>query len=119
MKTPQSGTLIRIFIGESDRWHGTSLYEAIVFKARELKLAGATVLRGIMGYGKHSRLHTANLLDLSTDLPVVIEIIDAEEKIQAFMPYVDEMVEEGLVTLEQVTVIKYAANPANSTGKKS
>jgi len=107
MKTLQTGTLLRIFIGSSDKYQGLPLYEAIVVKARELKLAGATVLRGVMGYGKNSWIHTAGLLTLSTDLPVVIELIDSDEKIHAFLPAVDEMVTEGLVTIEQVTVIKY------------
>jgi hypothetical protein len=110
MKIPQEGCLLRIFIGESDRWQGKPLYEAIVLKARELQLAGATVLRGPMGFGANSRLHTAKILRLSEDLPMVIEIIDAKEKIDALMPHVDEMVQEGLVTLERVEVIRYRAN---------
>ena len=111
MKTPSEGALLRIFIGESDRLEGKPLYEVIVLRARELHLAGATVLRGIMGFGKNSRIHTAHLLDLSTDLPVVIEIVDTQDKIEAFMPEVDRLVSEGLVTLEKVNVIKYAAVP--------
>jgi PII-like signaling protein len=103
--------LLRIFIGENDRWHHQPLYEAIVLKARELHLAGATVLRGPMGYGKSSRLHTAKILRLSMDLPLVIEIVDADEKIQAFLPVLDEMMKGGLVTLEKVRVIDYRANP--------
>jgi PII-like signaling protein len=103
--------LLRIFIGESDRWHHQPLYEAIVLKARELHLAGATVLRGPMGYGKSSRLHTAKILQLSMDLPLVIEIVDAEEKIQAFLPVLDEMMKGGLVTLEKVRVIDYRSDP--------
>lgn len=110
MKIPQDGCLLRIFIGESDQWHGTPLYEAIVMKARELHLAGATVLRGPMGFGANSRLHTAKILRLSEDLPMVVEIVDAKEKIDELMPHVDEMVQEGLVTLERVQVIKYRAN---------
>lgn len=113
MKLPSQGTLLRIFIGSSDRWHGQPLYEAIVFKAREMKLAGATVLRGVMGFGKNSRIHTSNILTLSTDLPLVIEIIDEEEKIRSFLPFVDETVQEGLVTLETVSIFKYTA-PADS-----
>ncbi len=112
MKIPESGFLLRIFIGESDRWHGKPLYEAIVMKARELHLAGATVLRGPMGFGAKSRLHTAKILRLSEDLPMVIEIVDSEEKIDTLMPHIDAMVEDGLVTLERVRVIKYRANPA-------
>jgi uncharacterized protein len=111
MKMPEEGVLLRIFIGESDREKGTDrpLYEAIVQRARAAHLAGATVLKGPMGFGRHSRMHTARLLALSTDLPVLIEIVDAEESIQAFMPVVDELVTEGLVTLEAVRIIKYAA----------
>ena len=107
MHLPHEAMLLRIFIGESDRWHHQPLYEAIVLKARELHLAGATVLRGPMGYGKSSRLHTAKILRLSMDLPLVIEIVDTEEKIQAFLPVLDEMMKGGLVTLEKVRVIDY------------
>ena len=114
MRIPQNGYLLRIFIGESDHWQGTPLYEAIVLKAREMHLAGATVLRGPMGFGAHSRMHTAKLLRLSEDLPMVIEIVDAKEKIDAFMPYIDEMVQEGLVTIEPVEVIRYRANEHSS-----
>jgi uncharacterized protein len=110
MKTPEQGKLLRIFIGESDRWRHQPLYEAIVLKARELGLAGATVLRGPMGFGANSRLHTAKILRLSMDLPMVIEIVDAEEKIKLLLPFLDEMVLEGLVTLEDVQVLKYRAN---------
>jgi PII-like signaling protein len=109
MKIPQDGYLLRIFIGESDRWHGTPLYEAIVMKARELHIAGATVLRGPMGFGANSRLHTTKILRLSEDLPMIVEIVDAKEKIDELMPHIDEMVQEGLVTLERVEVIKYRA----------
>jgi PII-like signaling protein len=111
MHLPQDAMLLRIFIGESDRWHHQPLYEAIVLKARELHLAGATVLRGPMGFGKSSRLHTAKILRLSMDLPVVIEIIDSEQKLTAFLPMLDEMMKGGLVTLEKVKVIDYRANP--------
>ena len=113
MVIPESGALLRIFIGESDREKGRDrpLYEAIVLRAREAHLAGATVLRGPMGFGRHSRMHSAKLLEISTDLPIVIEIVDAEEKINAFLPVVDELVTEGLVTLEAVRVLKYAATP--------
>ena len=111
MHLPHEAMLLRIFIGESDRWHHQPLYEAIVLKARELHLAGATVLRGPMGYGKSSRLHTAQILRLSMDLPLVIEVVDSEEKIQAFLPVLDEMMKGGLVTLEKVRVIDYRADP--------
>src|SRR6266513_994217 len=110
MKIPEQGKLLRIFIGESDRWHHQPLYEAIVLKARELGLAGASVLRGAMGFGANSHLHTAKILRLSTDLPIVIEIVDSEEKIDLLLPHLDQMVSEGLVTLENVRVIKYRAN---------
>jgi PII-like signaling protein len=112
MQLPHEAVLLRIYIGESDRWQHQPLYEAIVLKARELHLAGATVLRGPMGFGKSSRLHTAKILRLSADLPLVIEIVDSEEKINAFLPALDEMVGGGLVTLEKVRVIEYRASPA-------
>jgi PII-like signaling protein len=110
MHTPTRGCLLRIFIGESDRWHGKPAYEAIVLKARELQLAGATVLRGSMGFGANSKLHTAKILRLSEDLPMVIEIVDSREKIEALLPFLDEVVREGLVTLEQVEVMKHRAS---------
>lgn len=109
MKIPENGKLLRIFIGESDRWQHHPLYEAIVLKARELGLAGATVLRGPMGFGAKSRLHTAKILRLSMDLPIVVEIVDSEEQINRLLPLLDEMVTDGLVTLEDVRVIKYRA----------
>ncbi len=109
MKLEGEGTLLRIFIGELDKWHHQPLYEAIVLRARELGLAGATVLRGPMGFGAHSRLHTAKILRLSEDLPIIIEIVDKEEKIQAFLPELDQMVPDGLVTTEKVHVIMYRA----------
>jgi uncharacterized protein len=107
MHLPHDAVLLRIFIGESDRWKHQPLYEAIVLKAREIHLAGATVLRGPMGFGKSSRVHTAKILRLSMDLPLVIEIVDAEEKINAFLPVIDSMMSGGLVTLEKVRVIDY------------
>ncbi len=109
MKIPQDGYLLRVFLGESDQWQGQPLYEAIVMKARSLHLAGATVLRGPMGFGANSRLHTAKILRLSEDLPMVIEIVDSREKIDELLPHIDEMVSDGLVTLERVDVIKYRA----------
>ncbi len=111
MHLPKEALLLRIFLGESDRWQHQPLYEAIVLKAREQHLAGATVLRGPMGFGKSSRLHTAKILRLSLDLPVVIEIVDTEDKIRAFLPALDEMLQGGLVTLERVQVIDYRAGP--------
>ena len=107
MKLPEEGMLLRIFIGENDNFQGKALYEQIVLKARKLNMAGATVLRGLMGFGADSRMHTAKLLRLSEDLPVVIEIVDREEKINTFLPFLDEVVKEGLITLEKVRVIKY------------
>src|SRR4029453_17381002 len=107
MEVPRDSMLLRIFIGESDRWNHQPLYEAIVLKAREMHLAGATVLRGPMGFGKSSRMHTAKVLRLSMDLPMVIEIIDSEEKINAFLPELERMMSGGMVTLERVQVIEY------------
>jgi uncharacterized protein len=116
MHLPHEALLLRIFLGESDRWHHQPLYEAIVLKAREMQLAGATVLRGPMGFGKTSRIHTAKILRLSFDLPLVIEIVDSEEKINSFLPVIDEMMQGGLVTLEKVRVIDYRANEQNDIG---
>lgn len=107
MNLPEDATLLRIFIGESDRWHHQPLYEAIVIKAREAGLAGATVLRSPMGFGASSRIHSAKILQLSNDLPIVIEIVDTEEKLSAFLPTIDAMMGGGLVTLEKVKVIHY------------
>jgi len=107
MKLEGEGTLLRIFIGESDRWHGKPLYEAIVLAAREHGLAGATVLRGPMGYGASSQVHTSKILRLSEDLPMVIEIVDTEEEIHEFLPTLDAMVTEGMITLEKVQVLRY------------
>jgi PII-like signaling protein len=107
MHLPEDAVLLRIFIGESDRHQYRPLYEAIVLKARELNLAGATVLRGPMGFGKSSHLHTAKILRLSMDLPIVIEIEDTEEKVNSFLPVLDEVIGGGLVTLERVKVIRY------------
>ena len=107
VKLPEEGLLLRIFIGEFDRYKGKPLYEAIVLKARELGLAGATVTRGVLGFGADSRLHSSKTLRLSEDLPMVIEIVDTEEKINKLLPFLDEVVEEGLITLEKVRVIKY------------
>ena len=117
MQIPHDAVLLRIFIGESDRWEHKPLYEAIVLKARELHLAGATVLRGPMGFGKSSRLHTAKILRLSMDLPLVIEIVDSDERIQAFLPVLDKMMGGGLVTLEKVKVLNYRGGQENSPGE--
>ena len=110
MELPRDSLLLRVFVGENDHHGHHPLYEAIVLKARELHLAGATVLRGPMGFGKSSRLHTAKILRLSMDLPLVIEVVDSEEKIQAFLPLLDEMMKGGLVILEKVRVIDYRAD---------
>ena len=107
MPVPRDAVLLRIFIGEDDRHGGRPLYEAIVLKARELHLAGATVLRGPMGFGRSSRLHTAKILRLSEDLPVVVEIVDREDRIEALLPELDGMMAGGLVTLEKVRVLRY------------
>ncbi len=107
MKLSENSMLLRIFIGESDKYKGNPLYEAIVKKARELHLAGATVTRGILGFGADSRMHRAKFLDLSEDLPVIIEIVDSMENIEKLFPFLDEVVTEGLITIEEVKVIKY------------
>ncbi len=107
MKLPEEGMLLRIFIGESDKYQHKPLYEQIVLKARELNLAGATVFRGIMGFGADSRMHTAKLLRLSEDMPVLIELVDTEEKLNQLLPFLDEVVLEGLITLEKVKIVKY------------
>ena len=112
MKLPDEGVLLRIFIGESDMHDGRPLYEGIVEKARSLGLAGATVLRGIMGFGAASRVHTAKLLRLSEDLPVVVEIVDTRENIDKLLPFLDETVTEGLVTMERAHIIKYRHDDA-------
>jgi PII-like signaling protein len=110
MKIPEEGYLLRIFVGESDKHGHIPLYEAIVLKARETGLAGATVLRGVMGFGRHSVMHTAKILRLSEDLPLIVEIVDSLENIESFLPILDTMVLEGLVTLEQIRVIHYRSD---------
>ena len=112
MQIPKQATLLRVFVGEDDRDGHQPLYQAIVLKAREMHLAGATVLRGPMGYGHSSRLHTATILRLSEDLPVVVEIIDSEERINAFLPVLDGMMTSGLITLERVEVLQYGTERA-------
>jgi PII-like signaling protein len=107
MKLPEEGMLLRIFIGESDSFKGKPLYEQIVLKARELNLAGATVIHGTMGFGAGSRIHTAKIVRLSEDLPIIVELVDTEEKLNSLMPFLDETVEEGLITMERVKVVKY------------
>jgi len=117
MNIPSDALLLRIYLGEADRWHHQPLYEAIVLAARDAHLAGATVLRGPMGFGKNSRMHTSKVLRLSTDLPLVIEIVDAEEKIRAFFPVVERMLDSGLVTLEKIQVLHYRSEP-DQTGTR-
>ena len=107
MQIPKQAVLLRIFIGEDDQFQGSPLYEAIVMKAREQHLAGATVLRGPMGFGKSSRLHTTKILRLSEDLPLVIEIVDSEDSINRFLPMLDGMMSSGLITMEKVQVLQY------------
>lgn len=111
MQIPKDAVLLRVFIGESDRQHGRPLYEAIVLKAREFHMAGATVLRGPMGYGKSSRLHSAKILRLSEDLPIVVEIVDSQDRIDEFLPVLDAMMGSGLVTVEKVQVLQYGDKP--------
>jgi PII-like signaling protein len=109
MSIPEDGYLLRIFVGESDRHGHRPLYESIVLQAREAGLAGATVLRGVMGFGKHSILHTAKILRLSEDMPMIIEIVDSLDNIEKFLPVLDELIKDGLVTIEKVRVIHYRA----------
>src|SRR5437867_4550920 len=109
MHLPEDAVLLRIFIGESDRYQHRPLYEAIVLKARELQLAGATVLRGPMSFGRSSHLHTAKILRLSEDLPIVVEIVDGQEQVDKFLPVIDGMIGSGLVTVERVQVLQYGA----------
>lgn len=111
MKIEGAGKLVRIYVGSSDRWHGQSLYNAIAQRARQEGLAGATVTQGIEGYGANSRVHRASILDLSTDLPVTIEIVDTAERIEPFLPLLDEMVTEGLITVQDCQIVKYVHAP--------
>jgi uncharacterized protein len=114
MQVPRDAILLRVFFGEDEKFGNLPLYEAIVLKAREMQLAGATVLRGPMGFGHSSRIHTAKILRLSEDLPIVVEIVDAEEKINQFVAVLDGMIGSGLITLEKVKVMKYGAGQAKS-----
>lgn len=116
MQIPRDAILLRMFFGEDDKFERLPLYEAIVLKAREMHLGGATVLRGPMGYGHSSRLHTAKILRLSEDLPVVVEIVDSEAKINEFLPVLDKMITSGLVTLEKVQVLQYGRNGLKERG---
>jgi hypothetical protein len=119
MKISGKARRLCIYIGERDTWQGQPLYHAIVKKVRQLDMAGATVLRGLEGFGANSRIHTARVLALSTDLPVVIEIVDSVEYIEKLLPFLDEVVREGLVTLEDVEVVKYTENEEGETGDRS
>jgi PII-like signaling protein len=110
MKIEGRGLLVRVYIGESDQWQGRPLYQAIVEQLREQGIAGATVLRGIEGFGAHARIHTTRLLRLSEDLPILIEVVDQEERIREVLPMLDSMVGDGLITLERVEIIAYRAN---------
>jgi hypothetical protein len=112
MHIPKDAVLLRIFLGENDHWEGRPLYEALVLKAREMHLGGATVLRGPMGFGHSSRLHTAKILRLSEDLPFVVEIVDTEEKIKGFVEAIDSMMGSGLITMEKVQVLQYGPPPS-------
>jgi PII-like signaling protein len=114
MELPEDVLLLRILIGESDRHDHQPLYEAIVLKAREAQLAGATVLRGAMGFGASSQIHTAKILQLSMDMPLVIEIVDTEEKINAFLPILDEIVDGGLITVQKAQVVHYRPSKAKN-----
>ena len=111
MQIPRDAVLLRIFIGESERSDHQPLYEAIVLKARELQLGGATVIRGPMGFGRSSHLHSAKILRLSEDLPMIVEIVDSQEKIDAFIPVLDQMMGSGLITVEKVQVLQYGGKP--------
>jgi len=107
MSLPSKGKLLRVFVGESDHWDGRPLYEAIVLEAKKRGLAGATVIKGFMGFGAASRIHTAKLLELSQDLPIIVEIVDTAEKIEAFVPDVDRMMGDGLITIEPAEILLY------------
>ena len=115
MRVPLEAELLRIFIGEADRHGGKPLYEAIVHLARQKGMAGATVVRGLMGFGAHSRMHTAKILRLSEDLPIIVEIVDEAEKVASLVPELDAMIQEGLVTRERVGVIAYRCNAEENT----
>lgn len=117
MKLEGDQKLLRVFVGEQDKWNGVPLHEAIVSEARAMRLAGATVLKGFMGFGRKAHIHTAKLLELSEDLPVVIEIVDTEENIKAFLPKIDGMIRDGLVTMEKVHVITYRADEGTPRAK--
>ena len=114
MHLAEDGQLLRVFVGESDTWDGQPLYKAVVHKAKELGLAGTTVLRGTMGFGANSRVHTTKIMELSTDLPILIEIVDAADKVQTLLPFLEEVVKEGMITIEAVKVLRYRHDPAKA-----
>ena len=114
MTINENGVLLRVFIGESDRHENKPLYEAILAKAREMGLSGATVLRGVEGFGANSVVHKAALLEMSTDLPIVIEIVDVREKVESLLPYLEQVVAEGMITMEYVAIVVYRHNPADA-----
>lgn len=116
MNIPEEGYLLRVFVGESDKIHHRPVYEEVVVRARSFGLAGATVLRGMMGFGKTSILHTSKILRLSEDLPMVVEIVDSLERIEAFLPQLDDIIKEGLVTLERVRVLHYRGQSKSGSG---
>lgn len=113
MKLPSEAEMLRVFIGEADKHHGRPLYEVIVERARQHGMAGATALRGMLGFGASSRIHTAKILRLSEDLPIVVEIVDDPQRIAEFLPVLDELISEGLITLERVRVIAYRHDPSS------
>jgi PII-like signaling protein len=114
MQLAEDGQLLRVFIGESDTWENQPLFRAIVHKAKDLGLAGATVLRGVMGFGANSRVHTSKIMELSTDLPILIELVDSTDKVQTLLPFLDEVVKEGMITVEAVKVLRYRHDPAKT-----
>ena len=116
MTIDDDGILLRVFIGESDRVDGRPLYEAVVRKVRELGLAGATVLRGTEGFGAHSVIHKAHLLEMSSDLPIVIEVVDSAERVRALLPHLDDMVSEGMITMENVRILAYRSGGGGAAG---
>jgi PII-like signaling protein len=118
MKLPHEAYLLRVYIGESDKVEGKALYEVIVEEARKQGMAGATVLRGFLGFGANSRIHTSKVLRLSEDLPMLVEIVDEEDKINAFLPFLDRMIKEGIVTLEKVRVLFYRHSKRGETAEE-
>jgi hypothetical protein len=116
MRIEGAGKLVRIYVGNSDQWHGQSLSNAIVHRAKQEGLAGATVTQGVEGFGANSRVHRASILDISTDLPIIVEIIDIAERVERFLPLLDEMVTEGLITVQDCEILKYVHSPKPNKG---